>query len=52
MPDRTYFVGCSNGRREALIAAQRYPLMFDGVAAGSYSSRQRGTGLARRPTRA
>ena len=34
LPNRTYFVGCSNGGREALTAAQRYPSMFDGVAAG------------------
>ena len=27
-------VGCSNGGREAMIAAQRYPLDFDGVVAG------------------
>lgn len=30
----SYFVGCSNGGREAMIAAQRYPLEFDGVVAG------------------
>jgi len=35
VPDRSYYVGCSTGGREALIAAQRYPLMFDGVAAGN-----------------
>jgi feruloyl esterase len=31
---RSYFVGCSNGGRQALIAAQRFPLMFDGVVSG------------------
>jgi feruloyl esterase len=31
---RTYFVGCSNGGREAMIAVQRYPLEFDGAVAG------------------
>jgi feruloyl esterase len=30
----SYFVGCSNGGRQALIAAQRFPLMFDGVVSG------------------
>ncbi len=30
---RTYFEGCSNGGREALIQAQRYPNDFDGVIA-------------------
>lgn len=34
-PDHSYFVGCSNGGREAMIAAQRYPLEFDGVVAGA-----------------
>jgi Tannase and feruloyl esterase len=30
----SYFVGCSNGGREGMIAVQRYPLEFDGVVAG------------------
>jgi len=33
-PSRSYFMGCSNGGREAMMAAQRYPLKFDGVVAG------------------
>ena len=32
-PSKTYFMGCSNGGREALIAAERYPLEFDGIVA-------------------
>ena len=32
---RTYFAGCSNGGREAMIAAQRFPELFDGVVAGN-----------------
>ena len=31
----SYFQGCSNGGREGLIAAERYPSYFDGVIAGS-----------------
>jgi feruloyl esterase len=31
---RSYFVGCSNGGREAMMATQRFPLEFDGAIAG------------------
>lgn len=30
-PDKSYFEGCSNGGREALMAVQRDPKLFDGV---------------------
>ena len=32
-PTRSYFEGCSNGGREALMNVERYPNLFDGVIA-------------------
>ncbi|HEY6925333.1 MAG TPA: tannase/feruloyl esterase family alpha/beta hydrolase [Steroidobacteraceae bacterium] len=36
-PRRSYFIGCSNGGRQAMIAAERLPLEFDGIVAGDPS---------------
>ena len=34
-PDRSYFAGCSNGGRLAMVAAARYADQFDGFLAGN-----------------
>ena len=39
-PADSYFDGCSDGGREALIEAQRYPTDFNGIVAGSPASVQ------------
>lgn len=33
-PKKSFFMGCSNGGREAMLAAQRYPTEFDGIVVG------------------
>lgn len=38
-PDRSYFGGCSNGGRHAMIAAARYASDYDGILAGNPGTR-------------
>lgn len=34
-PGKAYFMGCSNGGRDAMVAAQRFPREWDGIVAGA-----------------
>lgn len=48
-PKQSYFMGCSDGGREALMEAQRFPADFDGIVAGApanYMSLLFGNGAA------
>ena len=43
---RSYFAGCSTGGRESMQAAQRYPLLFDGIITGAPAMRGGNSNLA------
>jgi feruloyl esterase len=47
-PGHSYFLGCSTGGREAMIAAQRFPLYFDGIVSGDPAQRTGMSTLANR----
>ncbi len=44
--DRSYFTGCSTGGREGMEAAERYPMMFDGIVTGAPAMRTGNSNLA------
>lgn len=43
---RSYMTGCSTGGREAMLASQRYPELFDGIIAGAPAMRTGDSNLA------
>ncbi|CAN5856276.1 tannase/feruloyl esterase family alpha/beta hydrolase [soil metagenome] len=44
--DHSYMAGCSTGGREAMLASQRYPELFDGIVAGAPAMRTGDSNLA------
>lgn len=44
-PDHSYFMSCSNGGRQALMEASRYPEDYDGILAGAPAASWTGLGL-------
>ena len=42
---RAYFNGCSTGGRQGMLAAQRFPELFDGIIAGAPVFNQTGVGM-------
>jgi hypothetical protein len=45
-PHHTYSDGCSTGGREGMLAAERYPSLFDGIIAGDPAMRTANTRIA------
>ncbi|WP_242153992.1 tannase/feruloyl esterase family alpha/beta hydrolase [Sphingomonas sp. BAUL-RG-20F-R05-02] len=43
---RSYLIGCSTGGREAMLASQRYPDLFDGIVAGAPAMRTEVSNIA------